>query len=214
MSLDWRGMVGIALLSVASLGACNEASEPPVLPDGASGQLPEGHPALDGAAAPTVGMSGPVGTVLETMDAGGYTYARLDIAGEEMWAAGPPSDLAVDDEVALVNAMGMQDFTSNTLNRTFDQILFVAGFETPGAGPETFSGNRGLVKETMDAAGYTYVQVEIEGETMWLAGPVTAVEAGQTVGWMGGALMQGFTSSTLERTFDAILFVDRLAILD
>jgi len=37
---------------------------------------------------------------------------------------------------------------------------------------------------------------------------------GQTVGWMGGDIMQGFTSSSLDRTFEAIMFVPGLTVLN
>ena len=103
-----------------------------------------------------------------------------------------------------------------------DQILFVSGFGAAAAGgaapapasPETFAGNSGLVTETMDAGGYTYVLVEIEGQSMWLAGPQTTVAVGQTVGWMDGMFMQDFTSGSLDRTFEAILFVNALTVLE
>ena len=156
------------------------------------------------------------------MDSGGYTYARVAIEGEEIWAAGPITALAVGDRVALAGAMGMQDFTSNTLERTFDQILFVSGFVSPGTGAaagapvpqETFAGNTGMVTETMDSGGYTYVLVEIEGQTLWIAGPQIQVEVGQSVGWMDGMFMQEFTSTSLDRTFDAIFFANQLTVVN
>jgi len=158
------------------------------------------------------------------MDSGGYTYALIEIDGDEIWAAGPITAVAVGDSLGLVGAMGMENFTSSTLDRTFESILFISAFGSPAgpaAGPaapqasrDTFAGNSGLVTETMDAAGYTYVLVEIEGQSMWLAGPSTTVEVGQTVGWMDGMFMQDFTSGTLDRTFEAILFVQQLTVLN
>jgi len=208
MRYQWRSLCSALLVGGLMIAGCAESSEPPAVEIPVSGQLPEGHPDIGDAPAQLAGGGGPVGVVLETMVSGGYTYVLLDIEGDEIWAAGPPSELAVGAEVVLLGAMGMQDFTSNTLNRTFEQILFVSEFAAPGAGPETFAGNTGLVMETMSAAGYTYALVEIEGETMWLAGPQTAIEVGQTVGWMDGSLMRDFASGSLDRTFDAILFVN------
>ncbi len=213
MRYQWRILCSAVLVSSVFVGGCSEASEPPVLDGFETGELPTDHPDIGQAPAQVAG-GGPTGVVLETMNSGGYTYALLDIQGDEIWAAGPPTEMAVGDEIALLGAMGMQNFTSSTLNRTFEQILFVGEFAAPGAGPEMFAGNSGLVKETMDAAGYTYALVEIAGETMWLAGPQTAVEVGQTVGWMDGSLMRDFASGSLDRTFDAIMFVSGLQVIN
>lgn len=221
MKSQLRALWGAAMVGSVLLAGCSEASEPPATEIPATGELPAGHPSIDQAPAAAGRAAGPTGVVLETMDSGGYTYALMEIDGEEIWAAGPVTAMAVGDSVGLVGAVGMQDFTSSTLDRTFESILFVSAFgDTAGAapagpaGPETFAGNSGLVTETMDAAGYTYVLVEIEGQSMWLAGPSTTVEVGQTVGWMDGMFMQDFTSGTLDRTFEAILFVQQLTVLN
>jgi hypothetical protein len=66
------------------------------------------------------------------MDAGGYTYAQLDHGGTKIWVAGPETKLVVGTTLSKMAGQLMTDFRSNTLNRTFDQIYFVASF--PGAG--------------------------------------------------------------------------------
>lgn len=71
------------------------------------------------------------GTVLETMDSGGYTYAKIDRGGSQVWTAGPASKLVVGAHVGAVTGTLMSGFRSETLNRTFDQIYFVSSF--PGA---------------------------------------------------------------------------------
>ena len=219
MKCQLRALCGLGLVGSVLLAGCSEASEPPATDIPATDELPAGHPSIDQAPAAANAGGGPSGVVLETMDSGGYTYALMEIDGEEIWAAGPVTAMAVGDSVGLVGAMGMQGFTSSTLDRTFESILFVSSFGFAGAAPtpaspETFAGNSGLVTETMNAAGYTYVLVEIEGQSLWLAGPATTVEAGQTVGWMDGMFMQDFTSGTLDRTFEAILFVQQLTVLN
>jgi hypothetical protein len=226
MRRQLRALSSAALVGSLLLAGCAEPSEAPEAPATeipASGELPTGHPNIDQAPAPVAG-GGPSGVVLETMDSGGYTYVRLEVEGEEIWAAGPVTAMTVGDSVGLVGAMGMQDFTSNTLGRTFEQILFVSGFGAAAgsasaaggatASADTFAGNSGLVTETMDSGGYTYALVEIEGQSMWLAGPQTTVAVGQTVGWMDGMFMQDFASGTLDRTFEAILFVNALTVLN
>jgi len=84
----------------------------------------------------------------------------------------------------------------------------------PGAANATnASGERfGVVKETMDAGGYTYVQVEVNGTALWAAGPLTKVAVGQTVSLPAGAVMQNFFSPTLERTFESIDFVPAITV--
>lgn len=94
-------------------------------------QMPADHPPIDGSmgSAPAPAQAGaPVGTVKETMNSAGYTYALLDIDGDEIWAAGPVTALDVGDEVAIANPMGMSNFTASSLDRTFEQILFVSAF--------------------------------------------------------------------------------------
>lgn len=71
------------------------------------------------------------GTVVETMDAGGYTYAKLDRGGSQVWVAGPATKLAVGTKLGAMSGTLMTGFRSETLKRTFDEIYFVSSF--PGA---------------------------------------------------------------------------------
>jgi hypothetical protein len=75
------------------------------------------------------------GTVVETMSSGGYTYAKLDDGGKQVWAAGPETPLAVGAKIGKVSGMLMAGFRSTTLNRTFDQIYFVSSFDVTGGAP-------------------------------------------------------------------------------
>jgi hypothetical protein len=71
------------------------------------------------------------GTVVETMNSGGYTYVCIEKDGQKRWAAMPPTKVKVGDEVELGGGMEMGNFTSKTLNRTFEQIYFCGGMVTP-----------------------------------------------------------------------------------
>ena len=64
----------------------------------------------------------------------------------------------------------------------------------------------GKVLETMNAAGYTYVNVETATGQVWAALPETKVEVGQEVLLAGGMEMKNFESKTLGRTFDSVIF--------
>lgn len=86
------------------------------------------RPASAPAAAPadpaTAGNPSVTGTVLETMDAGAYTYVRLKTKEGEIWAAVNQTALKPGAEISIENAMWMENFESKTLNRKFETILF------------------------------------------------------------------------------------------
>lgn len=68
----------------------------------------------------------------------------------------------------------------------------------------------GPVVETMEAGGYTYVAVDAGGRTVWAATLKTAVATGEVVIIPPGMVMRDFHSPTLDRTFEAIRFIDRI----
>jgi hypothetical protein len=66
------------------------------------------------------------GKVLETMDAGSYTYVHVDTGSQKRWAAGPKTAVEVGDEVVFPSgAMEMKNFESKSLGRRFESIAFV-----------------------------------------------------------------------------------------
>jgi hypothetical protein len=89
------------------------------------------------------------GTVLETMDSGGYTYLKLATPQGERWAAVSPAKVAVGDRVTIVNAAVMTDFQARSLGRTFDQIVFG---NLGGAAPSSPHGDDGAPPAGMDGA--------------------------------------------------------------
>jgi len=70
----------------------------------------------------------------------------------------------------------------------------------------------GKVLKVMHASGYTYMEVEMDGNNIWAAATSMKVNTGDQVQWQDGALMENFTSGTLHRTFDKILFVSNAAV--
>jgi hypothetical protein len=88
-----------------------------------------------------------VGEVVETMNAAGYTYVQVDAKGEKVWAAGPPISVALGETVSFSREMGMQNFTSKALDRTFETIYFVSAIHT---GDVT---NKGSATGPANAAG-------------------------------------------------------------
>jgi hypothetical protein len=136
-----------ALLLAAGLGAAacgnGEKLDPAVDRLGrASGPAETGpsRPAtmgpLGGGAA--TGGSGTVhaGRIAETIQVPNYTYIRLTTAdGNDLWTAVPSTEVSAGQEVRVVESLVMTEFTSRTLSRTFDRIVFgVLEGQSPPAG--------------------------------------------------------------------------------
>ena len=207
MKWHWRVARNVALGGVFFALACGGGGE-------AAPEAPEAPPQPYLNATP--GPAQPTGVVVETMDAGGYTYARVEADGTELWLAGPLSQVTLGDTLSLVGADNMGQFSSPSLDRTFDELYFVQGFKEASDDDGSFQGT---VTETMNVAGYTYAQVEVAEELawmtaadaeepiVWLAGPEMELSVGDVVSWRGGSVMRDFHSGTLGRTFSEIVFV-------
>ncbi len=137
-------------LSALALVACTRdsrtANPPPTTgageltalqaPTGAAPPMRTATPNAPAPMAPQGPEQGGVsGTVLETMDSGGYTYAKLDQGGTVVWVAGPETKLTVGTRIASVGGTLMTGFQSTTLKRTFDQIYFIPSYPIDGAAP-------------------------------------------------------------------------------
>ena len=101
--------------------------------------------------------------VLETMDSGGYTYAKLEIEGKPVWVAGPKTELAVGDQVEMTQGTEMRGFQSPSLNRTFDVIYFVSSW-----GEKHANANAGAAAATGDgvASGTDLIEPAEGGVTV------------------------------------------------
>jgi hypothetical protein len=67
------------------------------------------------------------GKVVETMNAGGYTYVCLGKKGKKIWVAVPEMKVTVGQKIGFQPGMEMINFTSKSLNRTFERIIFSSG---------------------------------------------------------------------------------------
>jgi hypothetical protein len=77
----------------------------------------------------------------------------------------------------------------------------------PQAGGETVTGT---VRETMDAASYTYVRVGTDKGDVWAAAPQFTVKVGERVVVPLQMPMQNFHSQSLNRDFPLIYFVSEI----
>jgi len=84
------------------------------------------------------------------------------------------------------------------------------------AGQDSAAGTTrsGTVRETMNAAGYTYLRIEsASGESSWVAAIEMPLAVGDEVLVEGGNEMADFHSRTLDRTFPQITFAGSVRVL-
>ena len=84
------------------------------------------------AAVPARNLSG---KVVETMNAGNYTYVLLDTGTTKLWVAAPQFAVKVGDSLAVADAMPMPKFRSKTLMLEFEVVYFTGGVLVNGAAP-------------------------------------------------------------------------------
>ncbi len=74
------------------------------------------------------GSQAPVsGKVVETMDAGRYTYVCLEKGGKKTWLAVPQIKVVKGKNMSFEPGIEMVNFESKILKRKFDKIIFSAG---------------------------------------------------------------------------------------
>jgi len=66
--------------------------------------------------------------------------------------------------------------------------------------------------ETFDSGGFTYVQITTPEASIWAAGPLTPIKKDDKVSFSRNMLMKNFHSKTLNRTFEAIYFVNTFTV--
>lgn len=69
---------------------------------------------------------------------------------------------------------------------------------------------KGTVLEVIDSPMYTYIQVTGDKDPLWLAAYKADIAKGDIVNYSDGAAMNNFYSKSLGRTFETIVFVDRI----
>ncbi|NOQ63583.1 MAG: hypothetical protein GQ582_03630 [Methyloprofundus sp.] len=79
------------------------------------------------------------GKINEIIEVAGYTYVEVDTGSEKVWAAGPTTALKKGERVAFSNAMPMQNFYSESLQRNFSLIYFIRRFITDTAASTSLS---------------------------------------------------------------------------
>jgi hypothetical protein len=149
-----------------NLAACTDAAEDAAVE----------NPAL--AAPVPAGMIR--GTVLETMDAASYTYALLDTAEGQLWVAAQQTPVAVGDIVQASKGMPMQNFTSKSLNRTFEVVYFSGALQNLSA--TTLSA--GQPATALPAGHPSTMAPPVDAGAVSPDLAVAAVEEGKDIAWV------------------------------
>lgn len=133
------------------------------------------------------------GTVVETMDAGGYTYVLLEKKGKKTWVAVSEMKVTVGKEMAFLPGSPMANFTSKSLDRTFDMIYFsggpvvstVAGKKSsPGSKAAAAAADKDVkVEKAVGANAYSVAEIykkaaALNKKTVLVKGKVVKVSAG------------------------------------
>ena len=105
-------------------------------------------------------------TVEEKLDASNYTYLKVNENGKSFWIAVPSMDVKPGEKITFSKFMEMINFKSETLDRTFESVLFVedAGKGNRGqniASPHSnvSSGKEGSIKVEPLKDGYSIEQI-------------------------------------------------------
>ncbi len=101
-------------------------------------KMPDKHPGIQGAQSQAA--SSITGKVVETMNSGGYTYVNVEKNGKSTWVAVPSMKMAVGQEVAFMQGAVMNNFTSKTLGKTFQTIIFSSGVAGAASGGGSTGG--------------------------------------------------------------------------
>ncbi|MEO5334580.1 MAG: hypothetical protein H7839_21400 [Magnetococcus sp. YQC-5] len=161
------------------------------------------------------------GKVIGSKQAGAYTYVQVEAEGTQYWVATNQFEPKVGEIVHWNQYSVMKNFYSKTLQETFPMVLFVGAVlpgpvPAPGTPPaqaatQADTPSKGKVHAVEQAGGYTYLQINNE-TGLWLAVPTSSVKEGDTVVWEKGTLMKNFSSKSLNRTFDEILFLGGIKV--
>ncbi len=154
----------IAIWAIATLGFAVGCAAQPTAEEEAVGQDAATVSAHQAAAGGPQVVSG---AVLESMDAAGYTYARVDLGDSEVWVASNRYEVEVGDRVSFPLETPMKGFHSEALDRDFPLIYFasfvVPEGEVPQAAPATIElppGHPSLDAFAVDADKAATVAIE------------------------------------------------------
>jgi hypothetical protein len=136
--------------------------------------LPPGHPPIDAVKQQAASTPAPrppagrtTGRILETMNAGGYTYMRLGTPEGDVWTAVRETKVKKGATVAVETQMVAEKFQSNSLHRTFDKLIMGVLVEAPSKeAPPNPMGTPSQHMTSAASAGDVTVQKAEGGRTI------------------------------------------------
>lgn len=124
-------LVAILSIPVLIFTACDKTE---TTEDAAAIPAADEHAGYDHGPAQATSGAFLSGTVVETMNSGGYSYVLLDTGNSRVWLAGPTTEgLEVGTKVHTPDGMEMKNFTAKSLDKTFESIFFVGAILPEGA---------------------------------------------------------------------------------
>lgn len=132
---------------------------------------PQSNAVPAAAQAPVAPATIKKGTVVENINAAGYTYILVDNGQEKTWIAVMETKVNDGEEISYYDGMVMENLFSKTLDRTFERVIFSNGLvgDTPArpfsaAAPAMGSGvDAGSFAEALKAEGAGMGQVPATG---------------------------------------------------
>ena len=110
------------------------------------------------------------GRVLETTNAGSYTYVLVDVGAKKVWAAANEFEVKTGDTVTFTGGDPMPNFHSKAMNRDFAEIYFVSDMslgaakpaaKLPPGHPDLGGGAGGLPKNHPPLTGQAPATVDV-----------------------------------------------------
>lgn len=92
------------------------------------------------------------GTVVDTINGGGYTYMQIDDTKKKYWVAVEGTKVEKGTEVRFTEELRAKNFESKALNRKFDEIVFASNLQHRTNVPE--KGNLELISDQVKESPY------------------------------------------------------------
>lgn len=113
------------------------------------------------------------GEVLDKIDTGNYSYLKISENNKSYWIAVPTMDVKKGEKIFFSKFMEMKNFKSETLNRTFESVLFVddakkapAGLDMQNMHPNIKSQKKGDLNIKPLPDGQTIAQIYMEKDVL------------------------------------------------
>jgi hypothetical protein len=83
----------------------------------------------------------------------------------------------------------------------------------PAVEPSLELTERGSVVSSIPVPGFTYIEVKQGDKTLWLVAPEVTVRKGDLIKFDAGSTLDNFKSTTLNRTFASLTFVNKAQVI-